>query len=519
MDIVRSARKIVNINFFITEQEEKLAPIVQDMMRLFHLSAVMPTAASGTGHFSKETIFIKNRYAIADSAVLVTEIYYWRETGVLGCIMKRSSAVVRQNPKTVVHRMLRLHLFKALCRLTGRTPGPWGILRGVRPTKMVHNMLDQGDGTETILKKMKSLYAVTEEKSRLLTNIACLQRPFLPSHDMKKTVSIYVGIPYCPSRCLYCSFPAYVVPKARDELQLFLSAIEQDIKSVVKFITGHQLTVESVYIGGGTPTSLSADDFAWLLALVRQSFVSSETLEFTVEAGRPDSMTDEKIAIMAENGVSRVSINPQSMQERTLQLIGRGHSVQSVVDVFKKVKSVIPVVNMDIIAGLPGETVADMADTLWQIKRLEPDNLTVHTLALKHGSRLKEHLAEYTLPDEKTTVEMTRIAAEAASAMGMRPYYLYRQKYMTGNLENIGYAKSGMECRYNIQMMEERQTIIGIGPAAGTKAVDTATWRLKNCYNAKDVVTYIQNVDRYINKRLKVLNEIYAACKEENHVN
>lgn len=516
MDIVRSAKKNVKIRSCVIEKDEILVPVVQDMMRLFEIPAVLSDVENDKGCCPEGAIVVKNKYEATNQAVLITEIFYWRETGVLGCVIKRSTTdAADEEPLVAVKRMLRLHLLQALSKITGHDPSPWGILRGVRPTKIIHRLLDCDCDKQDIIEKMQSLYAVTKEKSQLITNIAYLQRPFLPARYADKSVSIYVGIPYCPSRCLYCSFPAYVIPQTGNQMQLFLSAIEQDIKNVVEFITRYQLKVENVYIGGGTPTSLNDSDFEWLLALIKNSFVSDNTLEFTVEAGRPDSINEQKIAAMVRNGVSRVSVNPQSMQEKTLRHIGRMHSVRDTIAVFNKIRNVIPVVNMDIIAGLPGESIDDMADTLQQIKQLNPDNLTVHTLALKRGSRLKEHLGEYTLPDEQTTIEMTRLAGMAAEDMGMRPYYLYRQKYMTGNLENIGYARPNTECRYNIQIMEERQTIIGIGPAAGTKAVDTSTWRLKNCYNAKDVLTYINDLDRYVNKREKVLNEIYAVCKEE----
>ncbi|MDF2570636.1 MAG: miaB 2, partial [Sporomusa sp.] len=409
-------------------------------------------------------------------------------------------------------------------RLTGSNPAPWGILRGVRPTKIVHRLLDQGLNHSQITTKLVKEYALETAKADLVTDIAIHQRSVVVSPDNPvkgKKVSIYVGIPYCPSRCLYCSFPAYVLPEQREQLDAFLRSITRDIESAGQLITKFNLSVESIYVGGGTPTSLAATDLATLLALIREVFQNAQMKEFTVEAGRPDSINNEKIDVMRQYGINRVSINPQTMQDKTLKQIGRKHTVQDIIDIFGKIRQAgIPLVNMDVIAGLPGETEADMEDTMRQISILNPENITVHTLALKRGSVLKESLNSgllscQSLPNEEITRAMLKVAADYTTRMDMHPYYLYRQKYMTGNLENIGYAKSETDCLYNIQIMEERQTIIGIGPAAGTKAVSPNQWRLQSSYNAKDVVSYIKNLDVYLNERNTLLSRLYGDCKED----
>lgn len=426
----------------------------------------------------------------------------------------------------VARHLVRLTLLLLMRKITAKNPAPWGILRGVRPTKIAHRLLDQGESCHNIISRLVEDYGIEPAKAELVTGIAIHQRPMLarPGHlaDGKK-ISIYIGIPYCPSRCLYCSFPAYVLPERREQLDAFLRAITKDIQSTAKLVAKYGLAVESIYVGGGTPTSLTATDLNNLLQLIKCAFWGAETKEWTVEAGRPDSVNDEKIDIFRHNGVNRVSINPQTMQNKTLKQIGRRHSVQDIIDIFGKIRrAAIPVINMDVIAGLPGETAADMDDTMRQIVALNPENITIHTLALKRGSILKESLNsgiinEQVLPNEETTQAMLQLATQYTASMDMHPYYLYRQKYMTGNFENVGYAKPGTDCIYNIQIMEERQTIIGIGPAAGTKAVShQGVWRLQSCYNAKDVFAYIANLDNYLCERNTLLSRLYGDHKEDS---
>ncbi|SDE59852.1 tRNA-2-methylthio-N(6)-dimethylallyladenosine synthase [Sporomusa acidovorans DSM 3132] len=424
----------------------------------------------------------------------------------------------------LIRRLVRLNVLALMRTITKSNPGPWGILRGVRPTKIVHRLLDQGFSPSEIITRLEKEYAAETCKAELVTHIAIHQRPVIATpgkNTGNKKVSVYIGIPYCPSRCLYCSFPAYVLPERREQLDTFLRAIMKDIESAANLVAKFDLAVENIYMGGGTPTSLTATDLAGLLALIKKAFWGITTREFTVEAGRPDSIDDEKIDVFRQYGINRASINPQTMQDKTLKQIGRRHTVQDIIDIFAKIRHAgVPVINMDVIAGLPGENQADMDDTMRQIALLNPENITVHTLALKRGSILKESLsagilAGQVLPNEEITHSMLKIAAAYTAKMNMHPYYLYRQKYMTGNLENVGYAKPATDCFYNIQIMEERQTIIGIGPAAGTKAVNTQNWRLQSSYNAKDVFSYIKNLDIYLNERNTLLSRLYGDHEED----
>ncbi|MDR7865256.1 MAG: coproporphyrinogen dehydrogenase HemZ [Sporomusaceae bacterium] len=496
--------------YYLPAADGGLAGAVADAAALFALPAAGVLADGDiAAQLPAGDVFIRNTVTDGTDRSVITEVFFWREAGVLGCHSRRKRAA--DGEAGSVQRLVRLNLHAILQRLTGRSPGPWGILRGVRPIKIVHRLLDNGLTPAAAAERLAADYAVDRDKARLLADIGLRQRSFLHAGpEGRRLVSVYVSVPYCPSRCLYCSFPANVLPADHAKVAAFLSALEADIAAAAELIARWGLTAETVYIGGGTPTSLGDADFARLLAKVRGAFVSGATREFTVEAGRPDCITDGKVAAMAAAGVTRVSVNPQTMQEKTLKLIGRNHTVRDIIVMFRKIRSAaIPVINMDIIAGLPEETEQDMAATMASIAALAPDNITVHTLAIKRGSRLAAGQEDVTLPDERTTAAMLAIAADGAGSLGLVPYYLYRQKHMTGNLENVGYARPGAECLYNIQIIEERQTIIGVGPAAATKAV-AADHRLDSSYNPKDVDTYIANINHYIRRREALIAALFS---------
>ncbi len=517
----------MKIKCYILEcDDHSLTNAVSEAMALFQLTASVcsDSCKEADIQLPPDSVLVRNDFKTdsnAASVEVITEILFWRSIDTLDRIQKhRKAYLAGENPEKLGGRLVRLNILAIMSEITGYNPGPWGILRGVRPTKIVHRLLDKGLDQSTAISRMVTDYGVDKAKAGLITEIAIRQRSFLSllsSNITSRTVSIYIGIPYCPSRCSYCSFPAYVLP-ATDEINAFMTALKQDIAAAAELVAQYNLTVQNIYVGGGTPTSLPGDEFSLLLGLIRQTFISYATGEFTVEAGRPDSIDDNKIAAMRYFGVTRVSLNPQTMQQKTLKLIGRMHTVQDIIDMFQKLRNAaIPVINMDIIVGLPNEDEQDITNTMEHICLLKPDNLTIHTLALKKGSLLKAAALEtqrYMLPNEMSIGRMLQSASSYACKMQMNPYYLYRQKYMAGNLENVGYARPGTECLYNIQIMEERQTIIGIGPAAGTKAVDINTWRLQSCYNAKDVYTYIKNLHIYIEERQNLLTKLFATKGE-----
>ncbi len=417
-----------------------------------------------------------------------------------------------ERDSAAVHRIIKLNLYRIFRKRFHFPPAPWGILHGVRPTKIVHRWIREGLSQEKIISRLQMDYECSVEKASLITPMAFRQIPFLETSD-EKTVSIYVGIPFCVTRCLYCSFPSNVIP-SEEKIREFMDVLKKDIVAAKAAVQRFGFQVQSIYVGGGTPTSLPDFFFAEMMDLVYNAFYGSGLVEFTVEAGRPDSMTPAKIACMKKFHVTRVSVNPQTMQERTLRLIGRRHTPEDIVEMFHALRTAgILHINMDLILGLPGETAEDVEDTMQKLSLLAPDDITLHALALKRGSRLKLKLDEneaVNLPSDEETRLMSEVANKYVTKLGMRPYYLYRQGYMSGQLENVGYCREGSEGMYNIQIMEEHQTILGVGGAATTKVVDFKAKRMKSSFNAKDLVTYLRDIDTYIDKRNKLLEEAYG---------
>lgn len=375
---------------------------------------------------------------------------------------------------------------------------PWGILTGVRPGKLAHKLLDSGLSCDELPQYLERHYLLPHGQAQLLTEICLRQRQLLPAAE--KQVGIYIGIPFCPTRCSYCSFPSGIVPLEEELQQKFLNFIEQDMLTVVQLLSMYSLNVTAVYIGGGTPTSLSETAFARLIALTARHLLLPGVREFTVEAGRPDCFSAEKLKVMEACGVNRISVNPQTLHDKTLKAIGRSHTVQDFYRSYDLVRhSGIKTVNTDLIIGLPGETADDVRASLDGIRALAPDNLTVHTLTLKKSAPIfGAQFSSLTADDAEALVAY---GGETAAAMGMLPYYLYRQHYMLGNLANIGYAASGSASLYNIQMMEERHVVLGIGPASATKVPQADGHHLKKLNMPKDIGTYTGNLPQLAHKR------------------
>lgn len=375
---------------------------------------------------------------------------------------------------------------------------PWGILTGVRPGKLAHKLLDSGLSCDELPQYLERHYLLPHGQAQLLTEICLRQRQLLPAAE--KQVGIYIGIPFCPTRCSYCSFPSGIVPLEEELQQKFLNFIEQDMLTVVQLLSMYSLNVTAVYIGGGTPTSLSETAFARLIALTARHLLLPGVREFTVEAGRPDCFSAEKLKVMEACGVNRISVNPQTLHDKTLKAIGRSHTVQDFYRSYDLVRhSGIKTVNTDLIIGLPGETADDVRASLDGIMALAPDNLTVHTLTLKKSAPIFG--AQFSSLTAEDAEALVAYGGETAAAMGMLPYYLYRQHYMLGNLTNIGYAASGSASLYNIQMMEERHVVLGIGPASATKVPQADGHHLKKLNMPKDIGTYTGNLPQLAHKR------------------
>ncbi len=395
-----------------------------------------------------------------------------------------------------------------LAAYTGRHLA-WGMLTGVRPTKLAYGRLSDGEDVKSAAAYMQKEYKVTKEKALLAAQIASREKQLLASLDYQNGFSLYVGIPFCPSICSYCSFGSSPVELWKGRIEEYLDALFQEIRAIGRMTAGKKL--DTVYIGGGTPVTLETGQLERLLSLIDE-ISEGNLLEYTVEAGRPDSITREKLKVIKRHPVTRISVNPQTMQQKTLDRVGRRHSVQDVKDCFYLARELgFENINMDLIAGLPGETASDMQDTLEQMEKLKPDSLTVHSLAIKRAAKMGQEW-EHTkiITPYKEISQMVEDSAAAAKRMGLLPYYLYRQKNIAGNFENVGYAKVDKAGIYNILIMEEKQTILAAGAGTTTKIVLPGKVSLDNgketnllrIENVKDITEYLARTDEMIERKL-----------------
>ncbi len=419
------------------------------------------------------------------------------------CISSVSFPVDFTDRRSTKNR-LKQNIYNLLSKYTGKTL-PWGTLTGIRPTKIPMAMLEAGSQETEIETYMQKEYGTSKEKIGLSIQIAHRERKLLKRLDGQTGYSLYIGIPFCPSTCLYCSFTSYPVSVWKGRLDDYLDALEKEIAYAAQHFAGKHLN--SLYIGGGTPTTLPPRQLDRLLHTLSIRFDFSHLLEYTVEAGRPDSISQEKLEVLRRYGITRISINPQTMKQETLDLIGRRHTTAQAIESFYLARSLgFDNINMDLIMGLPQETLEDAQDTLNQIKKLGPDSVTVHSLALKRAARLQMFKEDYAGLTMVNTQAHLDAAAAACRQMGMYPYYLYRQKNMAGNFENVGYAKDGKEGLYNILMMEEKQTIVACGAGSVSKRV-YPDGRIERCENVKDVASFIERIDEMIERKRKLLED------------
>ena len=408
--------------------------------------------------------------------------------------------------RTETKNRLKRAMYQMLSEYTGQTL-PRGTLTGIRPTKIPMGMLEEGKTETEIRQYMEQTYNCSREKTDLSIEIAKRELNLLRQLDYEKGYSLYVGIPFCPSTCLYCSFTSYPLTRWEKEVDHYLDALEKEIDFTAESFKEKHLN--TIYIGGGTPTTLSPQQLDRLIGKIKSSFDLSRLLEFTVEAGRPDSITREKLEVLRKHDISRISINPQTMKQETLDIIGRHHTVEQTIDSYKLARELgFDNINMDLIMGLPQETLEDVRRTMEILKELEPDNITVHSLAIKRAARLNMFKEDYKDLKMENTWENIALTAEYCRDMGLEPYYLYRQKNMAGNFENVGYAKPGKAGIYNILIMEEKQTIMALGAGATTKFVFDHATRMERVENVKDVANYLSRIDEMIDRKRKKMEEL-----------
>ena len=394
---------------------------------------------------------------------------------------------------------LKYALYQLLVKLTGRTL-PWGNLTGIRPAKLAMGMIESGMKNTEAAREMREKYLVSPEKTALAVTIANREREILKDIDYENGYSLYIGIPFCPSICLYCSFSSYPLKVWEKRTDEYVEALCKEIRETAFLMQGRKL--DTIYIGGGTPTTLLPHQLRKLLDTLGEAFGYEGLAEFTIEAGRPDSITREKLQAIREYPVTRISVNPQTMNQETLDLIGRRHTVEQTREAFYLARELgYDNINMDLIVGLPGEDISMVERTLEQIQELAPDSMTVHSLAVKRAARLNIFKEKYQEMSFENNQEIMDLTMKTAYEMGMGPYYLYRQKNMKGNFENVGYAKVDKAGIYNILIMEEKQPIIALGAGGSSKLVFDHGNRIERVENVKDVSNYISRIDEMIQRK------------------
>ncbi|KQL48855.1 coproporphyrinogen III oxidase [Brevibacillus choshinensis] len=447
-----------------------------------------------------------------------------REDGVLASGklfdgVRRIEHQVNRNYVSSEEKAMRKTAKQALCyalllmleEYTGMEQG-WGILTGIRPTKLLHQMNVAGVGKEEAHQRLQEDVILRPYKLQLLQNIVDRQLKVVPDlYRIDQELSVYIGIPFCPTKCAYCTFPAYAIRSHTASVNPFLEGLHYEMEQLGKWLTENDQRITSIYFGGGTPTSITADDMDQLFQTMYRSFPHMEDVrELTVEAGRPDTITREKLDVMKRWEVDRISINPQSFTQETLNAIGRHHTVAETIEKYHLAMEMgLTNINMDLIIGLPNEGVAELAHSLQEVEKLMPASLTVHTLSFKRASEMTQNKERYKVASRDEIGKMMEMASEWTGANGYDPYYLYRQKNILGNLENVGYSKPGQESIYNIMIMEEVQTILGLGCGAVSKLMAPGSGKLTRWPNPKDPKTYNDTYRVLVENKLRDLDDIY----------
>ncbi len=407
-------------------------------------------------------------------------------------------------------------VLSALEGLTGIVQ-PWGILTGIRPTKLLHRERRRHTPIAEAHREIRERVRVSDEKLNLMERIVGRQLSAVPDlYDLRGQVSIYIGIPFCPTKCAYCTFPAYAIHGKQGSVDSFLGGLHYEIQEMGRWLRDNGIGITTVYFGGGTPTSITAEEMDLLYEQVYASFPNPERIrEITVEAGRPDTITPEKLRVLNKWHIDRISINPQTYTQATLNAIGRHHTVEETIEKFRLAREMgMNNINMDLIIGLPGEGLDEFHHTLSETGKLMPESLTVHTLSFKRASEMTKFrdAEKFRVAGRDEVVRMMEAASEWTRRNGYEPYYLYRQKNILGNLENVGYALPGRESIYNIIIMEEMQTIVGLGCGAASKWVDPVSGEISRYANPKEPKAYNENYRHHTSAKIEVLERLFASA-------
>ncbi len=403
----------------------------------------------------------------------------------------------KADEKTCEHEICKL-IFTCLQKFTGITP-PWGLLTGIRPVRKMTELIENGCDKTECFDALKTKYQVSDRRLELAYKTAVNQLPLLRGLD-KKSISIYISIPFCPTRCSYCSFVSHSLDSAIKLIPDYIRCLCKEIEILGKIVRDMNFSIDTIYFGGGTPTSISASQLEILMKTLAENIDISKVREYNVEAGRADTITYEKLKVIKENGAGRISVNPQTLNDDVLKIIGRNHTAQDTINAYKTARELgFDNINMDLIAGLPGDNYASFVDTLDRVMALDPESITVHTLTIKRSATLygEDNSGLYGKND---TAQMVNRSMDILPEKGWNPYYLYRQKNTLENLENIGFAKSGKESLYNIFIMDETQIILGAGCAASTKLIEP-NGKITRIHNYKFPYEYINRFDELMKKK------------------
>ena len=466
--------------------EERYA-VEQLQLALFPLEPMEPMTEAFEGDGAVSCLVRENGSLIA------------RTTVTIGGVSRTATVEIPVCDETVSERrqILQQSYYKAALPFLRNVPA-WGALSGVRPTKLTTRCLKAGLNDQETIRHMERVYFVTPRRAKLALDCSHATMAAAAKLD-PNDVSLYVGIPFCPTRCAYCSFVSRTIGKRTELLEPYLEALLKELRHTGALLATSGKTVRTIYIGGGTPTTLTSRQMQTLLGCIRESFDLSRCIEFTVEGGRPDTLDAEKLRVIAENGADRMSINPQTMIDSVLRACGRRHDSEDVVTAYHQaVEAGYSAINMDLIAGLPTDDFEGFKHSLDTVIGLNPANITVHTLAIKKGADLYEK-RDGLSPDSEVA-RMVDYAEDTLRAAGYKPYYLYRQKYMSGSFENVGWCRPGTACLYNIYMMEELHTIISVG-GGGMNKVNLPDGRLQRFHNPKFPEQYIEMIDEVLRQK------------------
>lgn len=458
-------------------------------------------------------ICVEEEYLLTELKFTGDKVELRVELSLKGRIERENTLSDRSAGEKEWERELGVAAYKCFSRILGVTP-PWGALTGIRPVKLAAELKDRGYSDEEIVADFEKKYLVAEDKARLMVETEKRETDII-KRSRENSFSLYIGIPFCPTRCKYCSFVSHAIEKTKKLIPEYVEKLVKEISITGEIVKRLGLKLETVYMGGGTPTTLSAKELEIVLSAVNESFDVSGVKEYTVEAGRPDTITKDRLKALKRCGVDRISVNPQTMNDEILRIIGRRHTAEQTLEGYKLAREVgFDVINMDVIAGLPDESVESFCKTLDILTELKPENITVHTLSIKRSADFAENGRDIFIKGGARAAEMLEYSQKKLKAEGYFPYYLYRQKNMLGSLENVGFSLAGKEGLYNVYIMDETHTIFAVGAGASTKLKDQKSGRIERIFNYKFPYEYIERFDSVIERKQRA-EEFYNANRDK----